>query len=149
MEIPEGKPRKIAENRTLKAGSSPPEQRGFISKSLFFNNLRSKTFGKIQNRDPHRLMSRLNPRLLQATLFELGHTPIDAWIRWISIVMADDENSDFVANVAEQEVITHLEWKRWMDSAQIPHHDAELLRYLHLCRPLFSRRRLPRLKSVN
>jgi hypothetical protein len=27
MEIPEGKPWKIAENKTLKWGSSPPEQR--------------------------------------------------------------------------------------------------------------------------
>ena len=54
-----------------------------IFKSLFLNNLRSKTLGQIQNRDPHRLMSRLRP--LQATLLELGHTPIDAWIQKMDI----------------------------------------------------------------
>jgi hypothetical protein len=50
-------------------------------KWLFLKNLRSKTLGQIQNLDPHRLMSRLKSKTLQATLFELGHTPIDVWIQ--------------------------------------------------------------------
>jgi hypothetical protein len=36
-------------------------------KWLFLNNLRSKTLGQIQNLDPHRLMSRLKSKTLQAT----------------------------------------------------------------------------------
>jgi hypothetical protein len=47
------------------------------SKWLFLNNLRSKTLGQIQNLVPHRLMSRLKSKTTQATLFVLGHTPID------------------------------------------------------------------------
>ena len=62
MEIPERNSWKIAENRTLKAGSSPPRAEMPICKLLFLNNLRSKTLGQIQNLVPHRLMSRLKSK---------------------------------------------------------------------------------------
>jgi len=51
-------------------------------------------------------MSRLKSKTTRQTLFKLGHTPIHVWIQKMDIVvMADDEDSDFVANDAEQEVI--------------------------------------------
>jgi hypothetical protein len=75
MEILEGNPWKIAENRTLKWGSSPPRAEESISKWLFLNNLRSTTLGQIQNLDPHCLMFRLKSK---TTL--LGHTPGDSWL---------------------------------------------------------------------
>ena len=62
MEIPQGKPWKIAENRTLKWGSSPPRAEMPFFKWLFLKNLRSKTLGQIQNLVPHRLMSRLKSK---------------------------------------------------------------------------------------
>jgi hypothetical protein len=68
MEIPERNSWKIAENRTLKWGSSPPPSRAVelsTFKCLMLNDLRSKTLGQIQNLVPHRLMSRLNPRPLR------------------------------------------------------------------------------------
>src|SRR3984957_13062506 len=41
---------------------------------------------QIQNFYPHRLMPRLKiQRPLQATLFELGHTPIDVWIQKMDV----------------------------------------------------------------
>jgi hypothetical protein len=55
-------PWKIAENRTLKAGSSPPRAEMPTFKWLFLKNLGSKTLGRIQNLDPHRLMSRLKSK---------------------------------------------------------------------------------------
>ena len=63
MEIPHEKPWKIAEDRTLKAGSSPPRAEMPTLKLLFLNDLRSKTFGQIQNLVPHRLMSRLKSKI--------------------------------------------------------------------------------------
>ena len=62
MEFSRVKPWKIAENRTLKRGSSPPRAEMPIFKLLFLNNLRSKTIGQIQNLVPHRLMSRLKSK---------------------------------------------------------------------------------------
>ena len=62
MEIPQGTPWKIAENRTLKRGSSPPEQEIPSYKWLLLNNLGSRALGEIQNLDPHRLMSRLKSK---------------------------------------------------------------------------------------
>jgi hypothetical protein len=62
MEIPRETPWKMAENRTLKWGSSPPRAEMPICKLLFLKNLCSKTLGQIQNFDPHRLMSRLKSR---------------------------------------------------------------------------------------
>ena len=50
------------------------------------------SLGQIQNLDPDHLLSAL-----------LLSTPGSK--RWMSMVMADDENSDFVANDAEQKVI--------------------------------------------
>jgi len=47
------------EKSTLKPGSSPPRAEGDTFKWLILKNLGSKTFGQIQNLDPHRLMSRL------------------------------------------------------------------------------------------
>ena len=62
MEIPRGKAWKIAENRTLKWGSSPPRAEMLTFKWLVLKNLRYKTLGQIQNLDPHRLMSRLKSK---------------------------------------------------------------------------------------
>jgi hypothetical protein len=59
MAISERTPWKIAENRTLKRGSSPPEQRYGTFKSLHLKHLCSATLKQIQNLVPHRLMSRL------------------------------------------------------------------------------------------
>ena len=58
------------ERGTLKPGSSPPEQRWPTFKWFFLKNLRSKTLGKIQNLDPHRLMSRLKIQQLQGFAVE-------------------------------------------------------------------------------
>jgi hypothetical protein len=70
------------------------------------NNLRSKTLEQIQNLVRHRLRPDWNPGPLQSTLFKLGDTSLHAWIQKMDVmVMADDEDSDFVANDAEQEVI--------------------------------------------
>ena len=41
----------------------------------------SKSLGQIQNLDPDHLMSALKSRPLQATLSQLGDTPIEAWIQ--------------------------------------------------------------------
>src|ERR1700751_1773231 len=57
MEIPQGTPWKIAENRTLKWGSSPPRAEIHTFKLFILNNLHSKILEQIQNLDPHRLMS--------------------------------------------------------------------------------------------
>ena len=54
-------------------------------KWLFLKNLDSKMLGQIQHLDPHRLMSRLKSKTTQATLFVLGHTPIDVWIQKMDI----------------------------------------------------------------
>jgi hypothetical protein len=62
METPQGKPWKIAENRTLKWGSSPPEQEIPCYKWLLLNNLGSKALEEIQNLGPRRLMSRLKSK---------------------------------------------------------------------------------------
>jgi hypothetical protein len=62
MEIPKGNTWKLAENRTLKWGSSPPPADMPTFKWLFLKNLGSKTLGQIQNFDPHRLMSRLKSK---------------------------------------------------------------------------------------
>jgi hypothetical protein len=63
----------------------PPRAETPTFKWLILNNLRSTTLGQIQNLVPHRLMPRLNPRPLQATLFVLGLTPIDVWTRKMDI----------------------------------------------------------------
>jgi hypothetical protein len=75
-------------------------------KLLFLNNLCSKTLGQIQNLDPHRLMV---PIKIQ--VHSRRHSSNSAILlstsgskRWISMVMADDENSDLAANAAEQKV---------------------------------------------
>jgi hypothetical protein len=57
---------KIAENRTRKAGSSPPRAEMPFFKLFILKRLCSKKLRKIQNFVPHRLISRLNPRPLQA-----------------------------------------------------------------------------------
>jgi hypothetical protein len=49
-------------------------------KWLSLKNVRSETLEQIQNLVPHRLMSRIKSKTTQATLFVLGHTPIDVWI---------------------------------------------------------------------
>jgi len=41
--------------------------------------------GQIRHLDPDHLMLALNPRPLQATLFQLCHTPIDAWIQKMDV----------------------------------------------------------------
>ena len=61
MEIPHEKPWKIAEDRTLKAGSSPSRAELSTVKWLIVNNLRYRKLRPIQNLDPHSLVSRLNP----------------------------------------------------------------------------------------
>ena len=67
-------------------------------KLLFLNNLCSKTLGRIQNLDPHRLISRL-----KIQVHSRRHSSNSAILlstsgpkRWISMVMANDENSDFM-----------------------------------------------------
>jgi hypothetical protein len=62
MAIPKGNLWKIAENRTLKRGSSPPRAEIPSCKLLFMSDLRSTTPEQIQNLVPHRLMSRLKSR---------------------------------------------------------------------------------------
>jgi AAA domain len=62
MEIPERNSWKIAENRTLKAGSSPPRAEMPSCKLLFVKNLGSKTLGLMQNLYPHRPMPRLKSK---------------------------------------------------------------------------------------
>ena len=63
--------------------------------------------GQIQNLGPHRLMSRLKSNTTPGNTLRtrpyLLSTPGSK--RWMSMVMANDEDSDFVANDAEQEVI--------------------------------------------
>ena len=77
-----------------------------IFKWLFLKDLCSKTLGQIQNLVPHRLMSRLKSKTTPGDTLRLGHTlSTPGSKRWMSMVMADDEDSDFVANDAEQEVI--------------------------------------------
>jgi hypothetical protein len=63
----------------------PPRAEIHTLKLFILNNLHSKMLEQIQNLDPHRLTPDLNPRPLQATLFELGHTPIDAWIQKMDV----------------------------------------------------------------
>ena len=67
----------------------------------------SKSLGQIQNLDPDHLMSALKSRTAPGDTLPrsaiLLSTPGSK--RWMSMVMADDENSDFVANDAEQKVI--------------------------------------------
>ena len=51
-------------------------------KWLFLKNLGSKTLEQIpESRPPPPDLPIKNPSPLQATLFELGHTPIDVWIQ--------------------------------------------------------------------
>ena len=51
-------------------------------------------------------MSRLKSKTTPGDTLPARPYPIDAWNqRWMSMVMADDEDPDFVANDAEQEVI--------------------------------------------
>jgi len=69
-------------------------------KWLFLNNLGFKTLEQIKNFDPHRLMSRLKSKTTPADTrpartYSLS-TPGSK--RWMSMVMADDENPDLVAN---------------------------------------------------
>ena len=52
MEIPERNSWKRAENRTLKAGSSPPRAEMAIFKWLFLKALGSKTLDSIESRAP-------------------------------------------------------------------------------------------------
>jgi hypothetical protein len=77
----------VAENRTLKAGSSPPRAEMPTFKWLFLKNLRSKTLGQIQNLDPHRLMSRLKSKTTPGDTLRtrLYSSPIDVWIQKIDI----------------------------------------------------------------
>src|ERR1700722_7027823 len=93
MEIPQGTPWKIAENRTLKRGSSPPRAEIPTFKWLFLKHLRSKTLGQIQNLRPPRLMFPLKSKTppgdtLSARTYLLS-TPGSK--RWMSMVLADDE----------------------------------------------------------
>ena len=76
-------------------------------KWLFLNNLCSKTLGQIQNLDPHRLISRLKSKSTSGDTLRNSaiHLSTSGPKRWISMVMADDANSDFVGNTAEQKVI--------------------------------------------
>ena len=60
---------KIVENKTLKAGSSPPRAEIPSCKWLFLNDLGSKTLGQIQNLDPHRLMARLKSKITPGDTF--------------------------------------------------------------------------------
>ena len=62
MEIPERNSWKIAENRTLKAGSSPPRAEETIFKWFVVKHLRSKMLGQTQNLVPHRMLSRLKSK---------------------------------------------------------------------------------------
>jgi hypothetical protein len=76
-------------------------------KWLFLKNLGSKTFGQIQNLDPPppdvpikiQVHSRRHSSYSAILLSTSGSK------RGKSMVMADDENSDFVGNAAEQKVI--------------------------------------------
>ena len=78
-----------------------------IFKLLFLKNLRYKMLGQIQNFVPHRLMSRLKSKTTPGDTLPNSAIPLSTpgSKRWMSMVMADDEDSDFVANDAEQEVI--------------------------------------------
>jgi hypothetical protein len=62
-------------------------------KLLFLNNLCSKTLGKIQNLDPHRLMVPIKIQVHSRR--HSSHSAIllstSGSKRWISTVMADDE----------------------------------------------------------
>lgn len=53
----EGTPWRIAENRTLKRGSSPPRVEIQVCKWLLLKNLRSMVLGQMQNLVPDGLMS--------------------------------------------------------------------------------------------
>ena len=76
-------------------------------KCFFSKNLRSKMLGQIQNLDPHRLMSRLKSKTTPGDTLParpISYQRLDPK-DGCRMVMADDEDSDFVANDAEQEVI--------------------------------------------
>ena len=104
MEIPQGNILENSGKQNPKMGfKSPPRAGGTPFKWLFLNNLRSKMLGQIQNLRPHRLMS---PTKIQN--HSRRHTSSSAILlltpgskRWMSMVMADDENSDFVTNDSE------------------------------------------------
>ena len=78
-----------------------------IFKWLLLNNLGSKTLGQIQNLVPHRLMFRLESKAIPGDTLPARPYPLSTpgSKRWMSMVMPDDEDSDLVANDAEQEVI--------------------------------------------
>ena len=76
-------------------------------KWLFLKHLRSKTLKQIQNLVPHRLMSRLKSKTtpgdtLRTRPYSCRRLDLKDGYRWLR---ADDENSDFVVNAAEQKVI--------------------------------------------
>ena len=107
MEIPQGTPWKIAEIRTLKRGSSPPPSKRCQSLSCCFGRTYVLSrLDKFTISSPHRLMSRLKSKttpgdtLSTRPYYCRGRDSKDG-----SMVMADDENSDFVVNAGEQKAI--------------------------------------------
>jgi hypothetical protein len=104
MEIPERNSWQIAENGTLKAGSSPPEQEVPSCKLLILNILRSNMLEQIQNLAPDAPI-KIQDHSRRHSSGSVIPLSTSGSKRWISMVMADDENSDLTTNDAEQEMI--------------------------------------------
>jgi hypothetical protein len=78
-----------------------------ICKLLFLNNLRSKWLGTDSESrpPPPDVPIKIQDNSRRHSSYSAIRLSTSGSKRWISTVMADDQNSDFVTNAAEQEVI--------------------------------------------
>jgi len=107
MEISQGNTMENSGKQNPKMGFKPPRAEMTTFKWLSLKNLRSRTLGTdSESRPPP---PDVPIRIQDHSRRRSSHSAILLSTfgskRWISMVMADDENSDFVANAAEQKVI--------------------------------------------